>query len=199
MHVDVLGCELFGFEFGQLGMRLDVLVRDGGTLFHYIAQVARHGLDTLALAHRALDEQDFAAHGRPGQAGYHARGFIALLAVVEGRGQAQVLAQVLLVDGLRVGFSEGDFLGRNAGNLGNLLLQAAHARFLGIIFDDALDGSFVQGNGHFDAMLLQLLGNEVSFGNLNLLLLQIPRDVDQLHAVQQGGLDGGNVVRRGKE
>ena len=48
-------------------------------------------------------------------------------------------------------------------------------------------------------MLLELLGPEVFTGNLHLFLLGVAGQVDDFHAVAQGGLDGIERVGRGNE
>ena len=48
-------------------------------------------------------------------------------------------------------------------------------------------------------MLLELLWNEIVLRNLHLLLGQVTGDVDELHSVKKGRLDGGDVVRGSDE
>ena len=181
-------------------MGLDILPRDLGGFLHHVAQVAGHGQDPLALGDGTLHEQDLAAHLGPGQAGHHARGLIALLHVVEGRGQAQVLAQVLFLHHLRILLLQGDLLRRHAGDLRDLLLQAADAGLVGVLVDDVREAGLVDLElVLLQAVLLQLLGDEIVLRDLQFLLGQVAGHVDHLHAVLQGRLDGGDAVRRGDE
>ena len=115
-------------------------------------------------------------------------------------GQAQVFLQVLGLDGGGVLLAQGNLLGGYAGNLGNLLLQTAHAALVGILIYYLLDACSAdfQRLG-VDSVLTQLLGQQELTGDFRLLLGQIAGDVYQLHTVQQGRLDGRQAVGRGDE
>ena len=200
MQVDILFHKIPGGRLGQLRMGLDVLPGNLGAFLHHVSQVARHGQVPLSGRYLALHKEDLAAHLRPGQAGDHAHALVAGHVIVEGGGKAQVFPQMLRADDLGEVLPHGHFLGRDAGELRNLLLQAADAALMGVFVHNLLKG-FV-GDGELigpQAMLRELLGNQVVVGDLKLLLGQIAGHVDHLHAVFQGGLDGANPVGRGDE
>ena len=134
-EISLAAHELVRVHLRQLGMGLDILPGDLRGLLHDIAQVAGHRQDALALGDGTLDEEDLAAELGPGEAGHHARGLVALLLVVEGRRQAQVLAQVFLFHHLRILLLQGDLLRRHAGDLRDLLLQAADAGLVRVLVD----------------------------------------------------------------
>ena len=64
------------------GVRPDVFEGEHGRFLHHVAEVAREGeLRRLAAAHAGLDEENFAAHGRPCQARHNAGVVVALIFV----------------------------------------------------------------------------------------------------------------------
>ena len=52
---------------------------------------------------------------------------------------------------------------------------------------------------HAESVLLELLGDQVSHGDVHLLLLGVSGDGDQLHAIQKGCGDGCHAVGCGDE
>ncbi len=155
-------------------MRFQVLVRDGDGFLHHVAQVAGHGHDALAAAHGALHEEDLAAHLGPGQARHHAGGFVAFLNVVEIGRETEVGLDFLGTDDFGQRFFERDFLGGQAGELGNLLVQAADARFAGVLVDDRVHRLVGELElGLFQAVCLALLRDEIALRNGGFFLGQV--------------------------
>ena len=132
-----------------LGMGLDILEGENGTLLHDVAQIAgERELRALALRQGGLDEQDLAADAGPCQSGDDAGIVVALIDVaIEGRLAQQVLERVggdLGVDlSLEVGL-HGHVVGQLAHGLVDLLLELAHTALTGVLLDDLLDGGLVE-------------------------------------------------------
>ena len=108
-------------------MSLEILEGDLRRLLHHVAEVSGHAEYTLALADRALDEEDLASHLSPCEAGNDAGSLIALLHVMRVGRKAEILAKMFLLHGLRIFLLEGYLLGCHARNLGDLLLEATYA------------------------------------------------------------------------
>ena len=84
--------------------------------------------------------------------------------------------------------------------LAQLPLQHPDAGFPGIGRDDPADGVVADAQlGLFQAVLLQLLGQQVLLGDLQLFLIGIAAQLDDLHPVQQGTGDGVQGVGGGDE
>src|SRR5690606_997373 len=80
---------------------------------------------------------------------------------------------------------------------GNAALQAPDARFTRIgVYDLPQYVIFDFDIRRFEAVLLALTGNEVLFGNLYFLLRRVSIDLNDLHPVQQGGLNGRKRIGR---
>ena len=82
----------------------------------------------------------------------------------------------------------GDFGGGAADDGGEGAVEIAHAGFAGVVVDDGFDG--VGGDAHLfcgHAMLLELPREEIFSGDQELVVLGVAGDVDDFHAVAQGG------------
>ncbi len=180
-----------GFEVAQCG---------GGRLFHHVAQAAGHGQPALPFVETDFDEQDVAAHLRPGQAYSHARGHFLLVMVVAEPGRPDVALHIFGVDQHLACLFHSDLFGHAAHDACDAAVEGAHARLAGVLLDDPanrLDGYFHLRR--LQPMLFLLLRDEVALCDLHLLLGRITADVDDLHAVEQSGLNGGERVGSGNE
>src|SRR5690606_28896595 len=149
----------------------------------------------------ALDEEDLAAHGRPGEAGRDARlgGALGHLGG-EARRTEEGTKVIFRGDLPRPELALRDLHGDAADDAGDLPLEAADARFAGVVVDDGLDGLGLEGEDlRLDAVLLELLGYEVVARDVELLAPRVTRDLDDLHAVLEGRRDGVADVRRRDE
>ena len=82
MHVQPPVVEYAVVDAEAGGVRPNVFEGEHGRFLHYVAEVAREGeLRRLAAAHAGLDEENFAAHGRPCQARHNAGVVVALIFV----------------------------------------------------------------------------------------------------------------------
>ena len=201
MHVHIVFVKEFVVDVKELAVALEVLQRNHGALLHHVAQVAGEG-EFLALATRqgALDEEDFTTHGSPCQSCHHAGKVVALVAVAAEVARAQELLEACHIDALGIFVAAGFLACHLAQHLGNLLLELAHTALAGVAVDNLGDSGL--GEGYLfllEAVLLQLLGNEMLAGNLDFLLGDVAVDLYHLHAVEQGLGDGAQVVGSGNE
>ena len=119
--------------------------------------------------------------------------------MVVGR-QAEVAADIFRSESYVTFLAQSNFLGGDAGDLGNLLVEAADAALAGVVADDELYVLLCELEVfRSEAMLAQLLGQQMLAGYLNLFFGQISGHVYHLHTVLQGRVDGGDVVGGGYE
>ena len=86
----------------------------------------------------------------------------------------------------------GDLNGTVAHHFRDPLVQSAHPTFVGVLGTDLLQCLLGDLDLFFrDARLLDVLLDEVSLGDLDLLLNGVARHLNDLHAVAQRGLNGG--------
>ena len=188
MDVDVPVVEDAVVNAQHVGMGLHVLQCQHGTLLHDVTQVTcQRELGALALRQRGLNKQNLATYARPCQTRYHTGIVIALVDVaVEGRFAQQVLNLVgrhLQVGQLTVlGLAQSQL----AEALVNLLLQLTDTALAGILFDNLLDGGFVEVQLLLclQSVVLLLLRHEVTLGNLDFLLGDVAAHLNNLHAVE---------------
>ncbi len=82
----------------------------------------------------------------------------------------------------------------------DLSLQVAHAGFIGIFTHDASDRRVVKMQlAGIQAVFFELAWQQETFGNLQLLFLNIAGKLNQLHAVQQSRRDRIGIIGRGNE
>ena len=198
MHVPSL--KHIGVDVELRGVRLDELVGDGRRLLHHVAEVTcqREVSSTAAQAH--LDGQDLAAHLSPSQARGHTRHGVLDLLFVVVHGHAEHLAKVVHSDFLVESLVSHHLLGTVAHHVADAALQVTHTRLTGVVVDDVHDD--VLGESDLlgvQAVFLHLLGDEVALGDFVFLFAQIAAQVDNLHTVAQGGMDGREVVGRSDE
>ena len=171
-----------------------------GGFLHHGAQVA--GQLQLAAAVQGLGFylQDLAAYLGPGQAIDHAH---LVPVAVNGVGvllHAQQVPEILVGDVHALHVAVYQLHSSLTAELAQLPLQHPDTGFLGIGRDDPADGVVADAQlGLFQAVLLQLLGQQVLLGDLQLFLVGIAAQLDDLHPVQQGTGDGVQGVGGGDE
>ena len=75
-----------------------------------------------------------------------------------------------------------------AADLGNLALQATYTGFTGVVADQVAKGVLWQLELILaQAVGLDLLRQQITQRNIDLLVLRVTRDTDDFHPVQQGG------------
>src|SRR2546428_516679 len=171
-----------------------------GRLLHDGAQVSCQDQPPLPWHDGRLHEQDLAARRGPGEPGGHAH-----LIVDQGHlgGDARNTEQLLRPNGRdleRPGFALGHAARQLAAGLGDLALQVPETRLTRVLLDDRLDR--LVGERHLglaQAVLLDLLRDQVPPGDLDLLLLGVAGQADDLHPVAERRLDRVEQVRRGHE
>ena len=185
-------------------MRLDIFECNHGRFLHHVSEVTcQREFSCLALAERGLDEKNFASHGSPCQSGNDTRISIALIDVtVEWRIAQETCClgwgdvgcfQHVLVSQLESHFAQG-FV--------ELFLQLAYTAFSGILFDDLLDGSFREldlWSIFLETGILQFSRNQMTLGNLYLLLCDVTTYFNEFHTVEQWTWDRTQVVGCGYE
>ena len=169
-------------------------------LLHHVAQLA--GGEVLALARHGdgLDGEQLATHFRPGQT-------VDLADLVVLLGDAEGIA-ANAQEGVEVIGRDGDALERLvqqqrldglAADLGQLTFQRAHAGLPRVEAQDVAQHRFAhrQLTG-LEAVVPDLLGQQVTLGNRDLLVLGVAGQADDFHPVQQrrGDVEG---VGRGHE
>src|SRR5690554_541899 len=156
-------------------------------LLHHITQRTGFHHATLTRGQGAFDGQQFAAHLGPGQA-RHLANLVAFLgqAVLELL-HAGIIFQHVRRQGNRSVITALYVLAHHlTADLGNLPLQAAHTGFPGVVADQVAQGLFRQLELVLtQAISLDLLGQQVTQGNVDLLVFGVTRNPDDLHTVQQ--------------
>ena len=112
------------------------------------------------------------------------------LAVIETLHPEELL-EVLLIDlNMLDALVQQNALDRLATNLGDLALQTPHTRLAGVVADHSDQGRIFDGDlGLFQAVALDLLGNQMLLGNVELLIFGVTGEADHFHPVQQGTRD----------
>ena len=199
MEILVLGEARIDAE--DVGPASQIGKRGAGRLLHDVSELARENELALTRHQTDLGFEDLAAGLGPGEPrGDADLGLLALLARTE-LDLAEELADALGVHlDLALLLALHDLTRHLAADLGNLTLQVAHPRFAGIALDQGLQPFFLEA----DLILLQavrlgLLGNQESFGDLELLVERITRDLDHLHPVLERRRDRMGDVRGGDE
>src|SRR5690554_4052937 len=156
-------------------------------LLHHITQRTGFHHPALTRSQGAFDGQQFAAHLGPGQA-RHLANLIAFLgqAVLELL-HAGIIFQHVRRQGNRSVITALYVLTHHlTADLGNLPLQATHTGFPGVVADQVAQGLFRQLELVLtQAISLDLLGQQVTQGNVDLLVFGVTRNPDDLHTVQQ--------------
>ena len=175
-------------------------VGDRGRLLHHVAEVAREAQLSLARGQHRLHIEDVAAHLGPCEPRNDAHHVGHLVLLAQELGHAENLLHVGRRERRLEPFAESDLFGAGAGDLGQMLVERPHARLAGVARNDALHHLGRQRELLFaDAVRGTLLGQQVVQRDADLLLHQVARDVDHLHAVAQRRGYIAHVVGRGDE
>ena len=201
MDVDILILVEGVFDLVMLRDRTDVGDGSRYRFLHHIAQ--RAGGDGFAGTgdDRGFHLEELAAHGSPGQPIDKADAVLLGDDILGDVAGAQVIGQVSGLNGNLFGGFAGYHLGSDlAAKGGQTALQGTHAGFPGIVIDDIIDGAIGHGNlPDGKAVAFPLLGQQMAFGDLELFFPGVAWQLDDLHAVQQGGRNGTAVIGRGDE
>ena len=156
-------------------------------LLHHITQ--RTGVSELALARHVggLDGEQIAPHFGPRQT-THLTHLVLVggLAVIEALHPEELL-EVLLIDlNMLDALVQQNALDRFATDLGDFALQTPHPGFTGVVTDHPDQRRILDGDlGGFQAVALDLLGNQMLLGNVELLIFGVTGEADHFHPVQQ--------------
>ena len=156
------------------GIRFDVLESEGGGLLHNIAEVARERERAFALGEASLDEEDFAADLSPGQAGDNAdeRAVATSVAVVDREAEKflEFGGQDCLSERLVVSL----FDSTATDDFGDRLIELTDTALAGIIVDNVgKERRRELKVGAFEAMLFELVRDEMAASNLDFFLEDI--------------------------
>ena len=181
-------------------VRLDVLVGNRRRLLHHVTEVARHRQVAFARRRNRLNEKDFPTYRRPCQAGGNTnRAFVQRGLLLEHRGVKDG-DQILLRDFFRQLARLYELRRTVTDHLRNGALQRADTCLTGIVTNDAFDDLITELQRIlFQTIFFQLFGYQMLFGDIQLLLQIVARNVDNLHTVNERGRDGAQAVGRGNE
>ena len=167
---------------------------------HHVAQMASERKVLLAGHKRRFHLKDAAAHRCPGQARDDA---CIVVAVVFLGIVVRLAEEVYQVVRLKF-FGHGHLVGHTprhlAHHLGQGLVEQSHAALTGVLVDNLFHRAARDVELDVSqAVLLLLLGQEVTFADLDLLFKDIARKLDHLHTVEQGCCNGRKAVGGGDE
>ena len=201
VDMQILLLEHLGVDLEGLASAADVAQRRLGAFLHDVAQLAREGEQALAGHLEGFDEQHIAADRGPGQTRHHAHaGSLQALVLKELHGAQQLVEALVVQDEFLLQALLRHAAGHLAAHGADLALQLAQAGLPRVARDDRLQG--LLWNGQLlsgDAVLLQLLGNQVLLGDAHLLFQRVAVEVDDFHAVPEGRVDGLQLVGVGHE
>ena len=175
-HVDVqVGlAEPRGVERERLGVAAQIAERGLGAFAHRLAEQAGQGQPPLAGHPARLDEEDLAAGRGPGQPGGDAGHAGPIGQLAEEPRRPEQLGDIGRLDRRRRFLALGAAAGDLAADRRDLALEVAQARLAGVVGDDLADRRIrdrqVLGR---QAVLLELLGDDVLLGDLGLFLLAV--------------------------
>ena len=190
----------FGVEVEFRCVCLEVLQCNHRALLHHVSQVSSEGQFALSAHHARLNEKDVPASRRPRQPCDHTCDLVAFVALFFVRGSQNVY-QFFRRNLKCLCFTlHGHLHGSVADHFGDALVQSTHATFVGVLGTDFLQGLVRDLNLFFrDARFVDMLLDEVSLGDLDLFFHGVSCDLNDLHAVPQCGLNGGQGVGCGQE
>ena len=184
--MDVLALEQRGDDAVMRRARLHETEGGCDGLVHDFAELA--GRLDLALARRgdAFDREQFTADRRPRQPGDSPDlRFVLAHAVLELAHTCEV-AEILGRDRDAFDFLLEDLAQALACQPSDLTLQRTDTRLAGVVSDQVAQAFFGELElAILQPMLLDLLGQQVALGNLDLLVLGVARERDDLHPVEQ--------------
>src|SRR6185312_7081111 len=185
-------------ELGRL--RLDQAQRRLRGFLHDFAQLSRQ--DQLAAARHArrLDEEDVATDRCPCEARGDTRDRGPLRYLVLEARRPQHLGDIVRLETDTLDFAFGDTHGGAAQQRPDLPLQIAAAGLAGVLADETRERRIGKaGLRRRQAVRLQLAGNEIALGDLELFVLRVTMELDDLHAIAQRPGDGLEHVGGGNE
>ena len=199
--MDILLLEYFRVDLEGLAPAPDVAEGRLGALLHDVAQLPREGEQPLAGHLEGLDEEHVPPHRGPGQARDHAHpGGLQALVLEEFHGTQQVMDADFIQGELLLQSVFGHPPGHLAADGADLALQLAQTRLPRIARDDGFQGLLWNRDLlACDAVLFQLLGDQVLLGDADLFFQRVAAQVDHLHAVPKGRMDGFQLVGVGQE
>ena len=191
MDVDVLGLIKLLLKAQAVGTAAEATEGGLGRFLHDRAQIARQFQLTCAVHDVDFHFQDFTAHFRPGKAVDHTD-FIAGRMYTGGiADSAEVVGEVFICNGNRLYIILHKRHSGFTAQLTKLTLQHADTALAGIVGDGAANGVFREFQLCFlQTMLLQLLGQQVALGDLQLFLVGVAAQFDQLHTVEERSGNG---------
>ncbi len=166
--------------------RLDEAHRRLDRLLHHFAELAG-GLD-LALARNGyrFDREQLAADFGPGEPGDGANLVLLLADAVAEAADAKELTEIIERELDLFDLVLEDLPKRLAGDLGQLALKRPDPGLAGVVPEHSLQGLVGKHElARLEAVRLHLLGDQVAFGDLNLLFLGVTLEPDDLHPVHQ--------------
>ena len=200
VQVDVVFLEEVAVNAQFLGFGADVAEGGLGRFLHHVAQLPGEDEPLLAGHLGGFHEEHIAAGGSPGQARRHTGDFGALHHFGVVLGLAQVILQVIHIHVEGAFLALGHFGGHLAADGSELPLQVADPGLTGVLPDYLADG--LVGDGELvlaEAVLPELPGQQVFFGDMELFFLGVTGKLDDFHPVPQGGRDGIQHVGSGDE
>src|SRR5579862_6351195 len=159
-------------------------------LLHHLTELSGHGEAALAFHLSGFDEQHVAASRRPCQT-HRNSGALGALGNFAFGADLHSAQHVVLLHHLR---RNAKFVGLAFSNASRLLaangsdgaLQVAHAGFARVVADDESNSLFRKFDLiATDAVLLDLAGNQVLEGNVDLLFFRVSLQFDDFHTVAQ--------------
>ena len=177
-------------------MRRRIRECGAGRLLHDVAELPGQEQFALAAHDARLDEHDVATHGRVIHAGRHADLVLAGHPLGMHLRPPDEFGHGLGADSHFLRHAVRDLSSHLAAELADLALELANTSLAGVARDDLAQG--VVGERQLTAtqtVLGQLPGNEIPFGDLELLALGVAREVDRLQSIKQRSGDALQEVR----
>src|SRR5215472_12989142 len=157
-------------------------------LLHDLADLAGHREPALSFHLVGFNEQDVASGRRPSQANGNARPLGALgdLGIDADLDSAQKLLDHLAGDHQLFGLALGDPARLLAAYRSDVALQIAHAGFARVMPADEANRFFREFNLiRFESVLFDLLRNQVTLGDVRLIVFSVALQFDDLHTIAQ--------------
>ncbi|MNK67791.1 hypothetical protein D3C87_871360 [compost metagenome] len=161
-----------------------------GGFLHDVAELAGDFEAAFAGKPGDLDEEDVATGLGPGEPRGDARPVEHLGGLRVVAGLAEEISEVRRRDGEALDLARGELGGGLAAETGDFAFKVAYAGLAGVLGDQHVQGLVREVElACVEAVLLDLLGNEVAAGDLALLRMGIAGELEDLHPVAQGGKD----------
>src|SRR6266851_5211199 len=181
-HVDVhvpINERIVVAEAQRSAARPGIRQRSLGRLFHHLAELPGEQQIALAGHHARLDEQDLAPRRRICQTGGDADLVSAGDDLLLKARRSELFGHGAMGHRHRRRVAHHDRSGRFARNGRDLALQVAHAGFAGVVANDPPQRGVGETHlANVEAVLYQLAGHQVAFGDLELVVLGVTGQVD---------------------